>query len=75
MCFFEAVSETSPMIGAENVQDRLIPGIVATRGVLILPYLRVCIEDFDPLRGHEQVHLGGGRGLGVGALRERRPPI
>lgn len=31
-------------------------------------HLRVCIEDFDPLGGDEQVHLGEGLGFSVTTL-------
>ncbi len=34
--------------------------------------LSVCIEDFDPLGGHEQINLSSGRSLPVGALHGRR---
>lgn len=40
--------------------------------MLSLLYLSVCIEDFDPLRGHEQINLSSGNSLPVGALRSRR---
>lgn len=35
-------------------------------------YLSVCIEDFDPLRGHEQVDLSSGRSVPVRALHGKR---
>lgn len=38
----------------------------------IISYLSVCIEDFDPLCGHEQIDLSRGRSLAVGALHSRR---
>lgn len=37
-------------------------------------YLSVCIEDFDPLRGHEQINLSCGRSLTVGALHNKTHP-
>lgn len=37
----------------------------------LFSYLSVCIEDFDPLRGHEEVDLSRGRSLPVGALRSQ----
>lgn len=40
--------------------------------MLSLLYLSVCIEDFDPLCGHEQIDLSSGRSLSVGALHSRR---
>lgn len=39
---------------------------------IIILYLSVCIEDFDPLCGHEQINLSSGRSLAVGALHSRR---
>jgi len=40
--------------------------------MLLFLYLCIRIEDFDPLRGHEQVNLSSRRSLAVGALHSRR---
>lgn len=36
--------------------------------VLLDAHLRVCVEDFDPLGGDEQIHLGEGLRFSVGTL-------
>lgn len=41
-------------------------------GITSCLYLGVCIEDFDPLRGHKQIDLSSRRSFPVRALRSRR---